>query len=379
MLATTAAMIEQFNKNNILILEEMGFEIHVIGNWVEGNPISDEKLEEFKEWLSIHNGKWFHMWSTRKPLDLINNLQAYQQVVELIQKEKYVFIHCHTPIGSVIGRLAAHKTNLKVIYTAHGFHFYKGSPIKNWILYFPIELFLSRWTDILITINNEDYKIALKRFYAKKTIKIPGVGVDTNFFSTCYVDRKRKRDELGIPENAFVLLSVGELSENKNQIVIIDALKKIKSEGKIINIVYLSVGKGYMEARLRKRILRYGLENCVKLMGYRSDVAELCKIADCFVHLSIREGLGIAPLEAMAAGLPLISSNANGMRDYTRNGITGLCINPHDVNGLVEAITYIHNNSDFMYFCATNNQLIVKDYDIKNTNSIMAEIYKSFV
>lgn len=228
MLATTAAMIEQFNKNNILILEEMGYEVHVAGNWLEGNPISDERLEAFKEWITEHGGRYFHIPSVRRPSAMKANITAYRKVVELIKEYHYEFIHCHTPIGSVIGRIAAHVTHTKIIYTAHGFHFFKGAPLKNWILYYPVERFLSRWTDILITINQEDYQRAKKNFHAKRTEYIPGVGIDLKKFQMNLYDREKERKELGLHNGDILLLSVGELNENKNHEVVIRTLAKLK-------------------------------------------------------------------------------------------------------------------------------------------------------
>lgn len=181
MMATTAAMIEQFNKNNILILLDMGYEVHVAGNFEKGNPISQERLEALKKWLEERKCKWFNIPSTRKPTDY-NNVRAYKQVVSLIKQYNYNFIHCHTPIGSVIARCAAHKTHTPIIYTAHGFHFYKGAPIKNWLIYYPVEKFFSRWTDLLILITKEDYERA-KSFKAGKVVYVPGVGIDLDEFN----------------------------------------------------------------------------------------------------------------------------------------------------------------------------------------------------
>ena len=208
MLATTAAMIEQFNKDNILILENMGYEIHVAGNWNAGNPISSERLAEFKAWLQEHHGKWFQISATRKPTDFINNIKAYEEVVSLINRYNYKFIHCHTPIGSIIGRIAAQKTKTKIIYTAHGFHFFKGAPLKNWLMYFPVEWICSWITDVLITINKEDYERAKRFLHAKKTKYIPGVGVNIEKFATCNVDKKEKCRLLEIQDDKYILLSV---------------------------------------------------------------------------------------------------------------------------------------------------------------------------
>lgn len=369
MLATTAAMIEQFNKNNILILEDMGYEVHVIGNWKVGNPISEERLEQFKGWLGEHHGKWFHMDSTRKPFDFKNNINSYKKVVELIKLHEYEFIHCHTPIGSVIGRMAAHKTKKPVVYTAHGFHFFKGAPIKNWILYYPVEYLLSYWTDILILINNEDYERADKYFHAKKNIQIPGVGVDTKKFA--YHSEVGKKEELGISEDKFILLSVGELLPRKNHRIVIEALHKLNNK----SIVYLLAGKGEKQEEYENLTKNYGLENNIKILGFRNDVIDLCMIADCFIHPSIREGLGIAPLEAMAAGLPLITADINGMKDYTEDGFSGCCVDPTNVNQMAEAISKMFMDKDFRKQCGKNNIETVKAYDISRSNEVMSDIY----
>lgn len=375
MLATTAAMIEQFNKSNILILEEMGFEIHVAGNWLEGNPISAERLEEFKAWLEEHHGKWFHITATRRPTDLKNNGKTYKDVLNLIKKYKYEFIHCHTPIGSVIGRLAAKRTGTKIMYTAHGFHFFKGAPLKNWLLYFPAEWICSWMTDVLITINKEDYERAKKHLHAKRTEYIPGVGVDINKFAVCHVDKKEKCKELGIPDDKFILLSVGELQERKNHKVVIDALGKMQNK----DIYYLIAGQGILHEEYVQLIQSYGLKENIKLLGYRTDIDELCEIADCFVHVSIREGLGIAPLEAMASGLPLIAASINGIKDYTENGKTGVCVNPKSADEVRNAIQKIYFDRDFREKCGFYNVSVAKEYSIENSEKIMNNIYETSV
>lgn len=372
MAATTAAMIEQFNKDNILILEEMGYEVHILGNFYNGNPISEEQLENFKIWIEEHHGKWFHYPATRKPVDLRNNIKAYEYLLKLIKKYQYEFIHCHTPIGSVIARLAAHKTRTKVIYTAHGFHFFKGAPLRNWFLYYPIEKLLSYWTDVLILINQEDYQRAKRKFHAKRTVYIHGVGVNIKKFITCNIDKKRKCRELGIESNNFILLSVGELSSRKNQKIVIEALGKLRNP----NIYYLIVGKGPLEGSYKKMIRSNNMEKQIQLLGFRTDINELCQIADCFIHPSIREGLGIAPLEAMASGLPLISANINGMKDYTNDGISGCCVNPKSVQDICNAINRIYSDVPFRKQCGKNNMQTAQEYSCDKTNYVMRELYE---
>ncbi len=314
MLATTAAMIEQFNKNNILILEDMGYEVHVAGNFENGNPISSEKLEEFKQWLAEHNGRWFHIPATRKPTDL-SNYRAYKQIVGLVKEYCYEFIHCHTPIGSVIGRCAAHKTHTKIIYTAHGFHFYKGAPIKNWLFYFPAEWICSWWTDVQLTINTEDYQFAKKHLHAKKTEYIPGIGIDLDKYNCNLPDRSAKRMELGVSDEMIMLLSVGELIERKNHAAVLKAMAEMKNP----RLIYFVCGTGILEADLKMQARELGIEKQVVFLGFRNDISELCQAADLFVFPSRQEGLSVALMEAIACKTPVICSRIRGNIDLIKN------------------------------------------------------------
>ncbi len=372
MIATTAAMIEQFNKNNILILEKLGYEVHVIGNFEDGNPISEERISQFKEWLKAHHAMWFHVSMIRQPLT-IKNLKAYKQVVMLIRKYKYDFIHCHTPVGAVIARCAAHKTNTKVIYTAHGFHFFQGAPIKNWLFFYPVEWLCSWWTDVLITINSEDCKCALKHFHMKKLKQIPGIGIDVNKFSECHVDREEKCRELGISKDKYIILSVGELQPRKNHMVIIEALHLIKD----VNIIYLIVGQGELRDVYEKKIKEYNLEENVKLLGFRNDIDEICKTADCFIFPSLQEGLPVALMEAMASGLPVICSKIRGNIDLIDNGKGGYYVDdPRDSHGFANVICKLYQNDITRKKFGKYNMSSIKKYCVENIQSIMEQIYK---
>lgn len=371
LLASVAYMIDQFNMPNIELLIKMGYKVEVACNFKNENICSRQKIENLKNQLSKMGVRYYQIDFTRKVFDLWKHYKAYRQVKQLVEKNKYIFLHCHSPIGGVIGRLVGHRVGIKVIYTAHGFHFFKGAPLKNWLLYYPVEKILSRWTEILITINKEDYYLAKKKFYAKKVIYIPGVGVDTKKFTVCQVDREKKREELGILKDGFVLLSVGELHERKNQRIVIEALHRINNA----NIYYLIAGQGELDKEYQSLINKYSLEKNIKILGFRTDVDELCKIADCFVHPSVREGLGIAPLEGMASGLPLISSCVNGMKDYTKDGVSGCCIDPYSVEEMCSAIQKLYKDKAFCDSCGKNNMQTAKSFDIEKSKKVMSEIY----
>ena len=374
--ASIPGFIVSFEINDIKILKQLGYEVHVACNLTNDVVISNgsDRLKELN--VILHN-----IDIQRNPFSK-NTILAYKQIGKLIKKENFSLIHCHTPNAGVITRLAARKQRkygTKVIYTAHGFHFYEGAPKKNWIIYYPIEKILSKYTDAIITINNEDYKRALNEFYTKNVYKIQGVGVETAKFAECQVDKEAKRKELNIPDSCFVLLSVGEISNRKNQRVVVNAINSIKQTNPEIyaNIYYIIVGKGELYNEFERYIEDNSLSEHIKLLGFRSDIAELCKTVDCFVHPSVREGLGIAPIEAMASGLPLISSYVNGIKDYTEDGKSGVCLkNPRDIMKMKDAIIKMYEEPDFRKACGINNLKKSKEYDLIYTDEKMHMIYQ---
>lgn len=388
MMATTAAMIEQFNKNNILILLDMGYEVHVAGNFEKGNPISQERLEAFKKWLEERNCKWFNIPSTRKPTDY-NNVRAYKQVVSLIKQYNYNFIHCHTPIGSVIARCAAHKTHTPIIYTAHGFHFYKGAPIKNWLIYYPVEKFFSRWTDLLILITKEDYERA-KSFKAGKVVYVPGVGIDLDEFNKeennngdcsdeareSQVDLSKEhviRSEFGIPTDAKLLLSVGEVNKNKNHKLGIEALARLKDK----NVYYVICGQGHMMDTYEKLTQKLGVSDRVIFAGYRTDVIQFYNEADIFLFPSLREGLSVAMMEAMAMGIPVICNKIRGNVDLIDDYSDGILID-NTIEKTSEAIKKLCYDDDLRNSIIKSEKNKIQQFSSINVNVLMKILYENF-
>ena len=378
MLASVASMIDQFNIPNIKLLIDMGHKVDVACNFVEGNTCSDAKIEELKNKLTEMGVDYYQIDFARSVRHILQNLKAYRQVLSLMRTNQYKFIHCHSPIGGVCGRLAGHRTHTKAIYTAHGFHFYKGAPLLNWLVYYPIEKYLSRYTDVLITINKEDYAVAKNKMHAERTEYVAGGGRDIEKIKSVKVDRNKKRAELGIPQDAFVLISVGELNKNKNHEVVIKAVGSMYIMKEAQNIHYIIAGQGPLDKYLLNLAQRYGLENRVHLLGFRADVIELLKSSDCFVFPSCREGLGLAALEAMASGLPLISTRAGGIKDYAKDGVTGCCLNcPSDITAMTLAIRTMHDHAEFREQCALNNVEMVKQFDLHRSLSVIAQIYRN--
>lgn len=302
------------------------------------------------------------------------NLKAVSQISELVRKNQYDIVHCHTPVAAMCTRIACievRKRGTKVFYTAHGFHFFKGAPLQNWRLYYPVEKICSYFTDVLITINQEDYHLAQRKMKAGRVEYIPGVGVDVEKFRNTQVDRKQKRAELGIPADATLLLSVGELNRNKNQQVIIRALVKLNDS----SIHYAVVGIGNQMDALKSLAEELGVAKQVHFLGFRNDVAELCHTADMFCFPSQREGLGLAAVEAMAAGLPVIAADNRGTREYMVNGKTGFVCKHDDVVAFANAIYRLQQNVRLKQEIGVANKKRVESFDINNVISLMERIY----
>lgn len=316
--------------------------------------------------------KIFNIEFQRSPIKK-QNYYAYRKLKEIIYKGKYDLVHTHTPIASSCVRLACKNIkNIKVFYTAHGFHFFTGAPIKNWLIYYPIERWLSRYTDTIITINNEDYKRARKLFRAKSIRYIPGIGLNVNTFKGVNVDKNAKRKEIDVPEDCFLVLSVGELNKTKNHETIIRALAKLNNS----KIHYVICGRGVLENYLKDLAKKLGIEKNVHLLGFRKDIAELCKTSDLFVFPSKREGLGLAALEAMACGLPVITSNVHGIVDYSLDGKTGYTYNPVDIDSFTKGIGDLFLNEELRLKFGSYNAKIVESFDIEVSIAEMGKIYE---
>lgn len=246
------------------------------------------------------------------------NLEAIRRIRQLVTTEKYDIVHCHTPVAAACARIACRKERhrgMRVFYTAHGFHFYSGAPLKNWLFYYPAEWICAWWTDVLITINQEDYRRAKRKLHAQKVIYVPGVGIDLEKYKPDTAIAERKREELGLEKTDIMMLSVGELSRRKNHAVVIRALYELKDS----HVKYYICGTGAQKEHLVSLIRELHLEKQVVLLGYRTDVWELLQASELFLLPSLQEGLPVALMEAMASGLPCIASRIRGNVDLIKD------------------------------------------------------------
>lgn len=368
-ITTIGGFLQQFEMNDVDILQEMGYEIHYASNL--HNPVYDMNIPAMeKKGIRVH-----HVDIQKTPIHMWKNGKALIQLLKLVKREHIRIIHCHNPMGGVLGRLVSlfNGGRIYTIYTAHGFHFYDGAPKVNWMFFYPVEKCLARLTDCLITINKEDYERAL-RFRLRKDgqiFRIPGVGIRTKRFAAQEGMREHVRRKFMIPDDVFYLLSVGELNQNKNHIVILRAMAQIPDRK-----IWLGIcGKGNMEDELEAEAERLGLRDRLTLFGFRNDIPQMLSIADCFVFPSLREGLGIAAIEAMAAGIPLITSDCRGTREYARDQVNSLVCVENAPEAYARAITQLKEEPEKHRRMSEACVNMASYFDISATDSIMRQVY----
>jgi glycosyltransferase involved in cell wall biosynthesis len=358
--STVSRQFYLFEQGNIEVLKSLGYEIHGAANFDDANERLDE-LDIIRHHFDIQ----------RSPFSL-KNIKAFRQLKKIMQSENFCAVHCHSPMGGVLARLAAKSSGIyPVIYTAHGFHFYRGAPCKNWLIYYNIEKYLSKYTDILVTINKEDYARA-KDFYSKKVVFVPGVGIDLSRFENIKISRKEKRAELGIPDNSVVLLSIGEMIKRKNHETVLKALVQLKNK----NYVYLVCGCGELESYLMNLADKFSISNKVKFLGFRNDIPEICIASDIFVFPSYQEGLPVSVMEAMSAGLPVICARIRGNTDLIQDGYGGFIHAPEDCIGFAQSIDKLIENNELRKEMGKRNKEEVKKYDKHVVKERMKEIYQ---
>lgn len=363
-----AGFIRSFLKNDIAILQSMGYEVHCAANI---NHAGADGLDKFFNDVNVV----FHQinFSSSKPFSK-ETLKSYKELKKLINGIQFDVVHCHTPIAGALTRIACkskRKKGCKVLYTTHGYYFHKGSGWKSWLIFYNIEKIMSRYTDAVITINHEDFNIA-KKMHCKNVYCIPGVGVNTERFINTTIDREEYREKIGVKKEDFLVLAVGELSNRKNHQIIIRAL----AECNIPNAVFMICGNAMTSENTKEKLesLVKELNVDLRLTGLRKDIAEICKCADIGVLPSTREGLGLAGIEMLASGLPVVASNVQGIVDYIEDGKNGYLCDPYDAHAFAEAIIKLlplEARNKMTKTCIESS----KKFDKKYSNTAMENIY----
>lgn len=447
MVSSVASMIDQFNMSNIYLMLDMGYEVHVVCNFEKGNTCSAERLDRLKTTLAQMHVAW-HQWDCPRGMRAGDFIEAFWQLWDLTGRNRFEWMHCQSPVGGVLARAVACGRGIRVIYTAHGFHFYKGAPLKNWLLFYPVEKVLAHVTDVLITINKEDYLFASKKLNAGKVCYTPGVGIDTVRFrrqtgadgmqndgekpkhavhKACsnrqrgaadgmqndseklkhavhrvcsnrqrgadggiqYINEKQRlrgQENAGdalqaaerkkfcrkyrMPADTVVLLSVGELNRGKNHRMVIEAM----AETARTDIYYLICGQGGLRKELRRLADRLGVGERLRMPGYQVNMPWIYQNADIFVFPSIREGMPVALMEAMAAGLPCAVSDIRGSRELVTDEKMRFRLDrPDQLRSILEMLAASRR---LRQKCGMENQTNVNDYDIRNVRKRMEKIYR---
>lgn len=361
--------IMQFHIPYLKMLQEMGWETAVAARNDYDNP-ADCRIPYCDNFYDIPFARVPWKW---------DNLRAYIMLKEIMEKGDYDVIHCHTPVGAMIARLAARsvrKKGAKVVYTAHGFHFFAGAPMINWLLYYPAEWLMAPMTDVLITMNREDYDRARKHMRAKRIVYVPGVGLDTGKFANLSLDVTEKRRSLGFGPEDFLMLTVAEMTKNKNHTMVLKAMAQLKSAPEYAHIHYVICGRGGQRHALEEEAKALGIEDHVHFLGYRTDAAELYHCCDLFVFLSYREGLPLALMEAMSCGMPILCSKIRGNTDLIDDDISGIFTrnDPEDVSTRILELRKDPEKRTLLGNAASEK---VKAFDQEIAHRRMKEIYES--
>lgn len=365
-----AERVNNFSYASMISAKKIGMEFHIAGNW---SYASDEEriADEEKYGIRIHQIDF-----VRTPYRL-ENLKAYKQLKKLVMTEKYDLIYCNTPIGGVLGRFVGKSCKVKkVIYQAHGFHFYKGAPKKNWLIYYPVERWLAHYTDALITINHEDYKLAKAKFKLRnngKVYYVPGVGIDTTQYNLKEKSREEKRLELGLDKNDIALISMGDLIERKNY----DSAIRAVAEANEPRLKYFICGSGIEEEKLKTIAKKLGIEKQIYFLGFRSDVKDLLVSADIFLFTTKQEGLPRSMMEAMASGLPCIASRIRGNIDLLDGTNGGFLCDVTDVCAYAEKIKLLADDETLRRDMGKNNLITIQKFNIRNVSEEVRKIYEA--
>ena len=367
MVTTVSRSIKAFLIPHVKLLLEMGHKVDV-ATQVEGD-------------IGLPDGvRVFDIPFSRSPLDP-SNMKAFFLLRRILKEGGYHLLHLHNPVASFVGRVASWGIEgLKVLYTAHGFYFYRGAPLLNWLIYYPLEFLAARLTDALITINAEDHERALSLPLrgGGRVFLVDGVGVDiSRFRPPSPEERSRAREELGLLEDHFVMLCVGELNRNKNQTLLVKAMGRLRA--KVPRAVLLLAGDGPARESLLKEVEGSGLRERVRLLGHVAEVQRLLWASDLALSASLREGLPVNVMEAMACALPVVASDCRGNRDLVRDGENGFLYRTNDLDGLVSAVERFYRDPNLRREMGLRGREMVRRFELGAILARMREIYEEIL
>jgi glycosyltransferase EpsD len=364
--ATVDYHFQAFHLPYMKWFKEQGWEVHVAAK-------GDIQL--------LYTDVKYNIAIERSPIKL-TNIKAYFELKTIMKENDYKIIHCHTPLGGVLARLAARKARkhgTKVIYTAHGFHFCKGASLLNWLIYYPIEKQLSKYTDCLITINEEDYQLATNSNFKAGIIEhVHGVGVDTKRFMPVSENEKRAlKKSFGYEPDDFLLFYAAEFNENKNQQLLINSLALIHTY--MPNAKLLLAGEGALQDQCRNLAKTLGIEHMIDFLGFRKDIEKLVPMCDVAVGSSYREGLPVNMMEAMACGLPIVASINRGHVELVQDQINGYLVSPNDYGQFARRLLKLYQSKDLREHMGVASRNLVKPFSLTEITTELDAIYTRYM
>lgn len=365
--ATVYSHLSVFHLPYMRMLQQEGYEVHAFAS-----------ADHCKADVEIEGMVCWDVPFSRNPFSP-NNIRALKQLLSLFKQEKYDLVHVHTPVASIVCRIATGLTEMKnVIYTAHGFHFFKGASWKEWLIYYPVERLMARWTDVLITINEEDYKRAQSFKVRNKVVYIPGVGVDIPRYRNA--DRKRVeeiRDEFGLEKETFTIMCIAEFIPRKNHEQLIRAVQALKEQG--VRLVCILAGVGRLEKQLRERIEELGISDLFKFAGFRRDVPDLLQLADTVVLLSRQEGLPKVLMEAAATGKPMVVTDIRGNREIVVPHENGYRVNVEDWENTARVLQELSANKILRERMSRDSLDKSASFDLNKIRDQLRSLYSEFI
>ncbi|MBW6492542.1 MAG: glycosyltransferase family 4 protein [Lentimicrobium sp.] len=366
-IATSDVHIATFHLPYLRWLKEQGYVVHLaVEN--RGNVVFD------------HVDQVSYLPFPRSPLKR-TYISTYKKLKAIIESGNYSLIHCHTPLPSVVARLAARKARkngTKVLYTAHGFHFYKGAPLKNWLTYYPAEYLLSALTDGIVTINREDFGYINGKMFHKDSFYIKGIGVDSQRFRTfSKTEIENTRNKLGFAHNAFILLYVAEFIPRKNHRFIIEALPVLKK--KIPNLKVIFAGKGVLLEQMKNLARKLDVNDVIDFLGFRNDVPRLAAIADVGISSSKHEGLGLGLAEEMLCSVPVVATIDKGHKEMIEHGVNGLFFAQNNPKEFVDAIDKLFHNPELRKKMGEDALKKAQEFTVDNSLKSMIQIFEKYL
>jgi glycosyltransferase EpsD len=267
---------------------------------------------------------------------------------------------------------------VKVVYTAHGFHFFKGAPFYYWCLFYPVEKWFSKYLDCLITINREDFELAVKNFSCKKVRRISGMGVDPHRFDTIgTTERSEVRKSLNIPEDAFVLIYVAEFIKRKNHAFLINAATKLKELIPSLHIIL--PGRGVLWNNIKEMVAEQKIDHFVHLLGFRDDINKVLGCSDVAISTSKQEGLGLHLVEAMMCGLPAVASQDRGHREIVIHGDNGFLYGQNNTDEFIRYVKTLYDDAELRDRVSKNARLNAKKFELSKSINEIKSIYEEVI